>query len=696
MSLVSKGTPIAVATDIDYHEDVDSLVRTETIVQHIEETASDLTVSGSLKAEIGDIAQLYSGELIVATIECQDVAAEDVAANVLLASSLSVLEHSELNTVTATGLVEAQRLKAETLNLTIGAMALEGTDYVVSNKWLPTDAANPGANEEQKQSDNTIVTRTRADGVRIDNLQIRGRAADYNEPFPGLFFTDGTCSDDLSFVHDGNINFKRTAGETSDALRYYAQPTDAQPIWRLRANGHFEYAGVHADAAHADAGQNGHNSKSDFMVDDNSLYVGSSRFSYSRSAHEVTLHKLKTTQLPKYFTDLGYSSSNLPTGYTTATMTIQRYMALARELASDNDLDVRDVLPASTTTDWDVCVISGLASDADVAAKQDQLSTAQLAVVDKTFAAVSGNSASTICTADAIKTYVDAQNHAGGSSGSTRFDVTHSNTWYQLADDITEIVWGNHHNGVSNGGNGRYQMPTLSGFSGDSFHFSLHVINPINGTGEPQMKVMGSHTWNNSADDHADHEFSGSDVLLLKNAGRNSYRFSFRASTSKWYVHQMGLETGLVTQITTNKTYFKHFENDEAGYQTGTVFLLPSGYHTYIVNYGDGTNFGSGSGGDGDALGVNVALPAEPVDGTKVLLHSSDHRQTSSSIDCITLNFPGGVSGYGTRRISAAGTATAASVGINIVCPASNNHSKNHTYIYSSASDVWVQLVDMN
>ena len=95
------------------------------------------------------------------------------------------------------------------------------------------------------------MTRTRADGVRIDNIQIRGRVADYNEPYPGLFFTDGTCSDDLSFVHDGNINFKRSAGETSDALRYYAEPTDAQPIWRLRANGHIEYAGVHADAAHA-------------------------------------------------------------------------------------------------------------------------------------------------------------------------------------------------------------------------------------------------------------------------------------------------------------------------------------------------------------------------------------------------------------------------------------------------------------
>ena len=62
MSLVSHAAPIAVATDIDYHEDIDSVVRTETIVEHIEETASDLTVSGSLRAEHSDVGQLYAGE----------------------------------------------------------------------------------------------------------------------------------------------------------------------------------------------------------------------------------------------------------------------------------------------------------------------------------------------------------------------------------------------------------------------------------------------------------------------------------------------------------------------------------------------------------------------------------------------------------------------------------------------------------
>ena len=186
----------------------------------------------------------------------------------------------------------------------------------------------------------------------------------------------------------------------------------------------------------------------------------------------------------------------------------------------------------------------------------------------------------------------------------------------------------------------------------------------------------------------------------FKDVNRNSFaaHFFISGSDKYWFLRSLMYrpEDSLVQQITTNKTYFKHFENDEAGYQTGTIFLLPSGYHTYIVNYGDGTNFGNGSGGTGVSLGVNVALPAEPVDGTKVLLHSSVHRQTSSSTDCITLNFPGGVSGYSTRRISAAGTATAASVGRNLVCPASSDHSKNHTYIYSSASDVWVQLVDKN
>ena len=123
---------------------------------------------------------------------------------------------------------------------------------------------------------------------------------------------------------------------------------------------------------------------------------------------------------------------------------------------------------------------------------------------------------------------------------------------------------------------------------------------------------------------------------------------------------------------------------------------LPNGHSLYYVCYGDGTAFGGG-GGTNDAVGVNISLPTTPVDGTRVILYSSVHRNSSSANECLRLNFPGLVSGVpDARRISAAGTATAASVGINIVCPASNNHSKNHCYIFSSDDNVWVQILDMN
>jgi len=482
MALVSKGEPIAVASDIDYHEDVDTLVRTETVVEHIKETTSDLTVSGSIVAEISEVDELYADQAVLATVTAQEVDTEDLAVNTLVAGAAEVLGHSTLGTVYADGLLQARDLKGETLDVTTGALSLDGTDYFVSNKYLPLDPSNPqGASEEKFQSDNTIVSRTRANGVRIDNLQVRGRSSGYADPYPGLFFTDGTCSDKFTIVHDGRIEFKRNAGETTDVLRFYADPGDTNPEWVIGANGQFKYLAGHADATHASAGQDGHDSKPDMMVGDNSLYVGSSRISYNRATHEVTLHKLKTNQLPKYFTDLGYNSSNLPSTYTPATMTVQRYMALARELASNDDIGVRTVLPAANTTDWEVCELAGVPSDADVAAKQDALSAAQLSVVNKTFGTVASNSASTICTSDEIKTYVDA-NAGGGSSGTSYTFFPQTGNASQLADDVQFVHVGKTANANQGGGLFKFILPEFSSNAPDTHTFWIFAYNPIGET----------------------------------------------------------------------------------------------------------------------------------------------------------------------------------------------------------------------
>ena len=141
----------------------------------------------------------------------------------------------------------------------------------------------------------------------------------------------------------------------------------------------------------------------------------------------------------------------------------------------------------------------------------------------------------------------------------------------------------------------------------------------------------------------------------------------------------------------------EYFPNDEAAY-TSTVRALPNGKSFYYVCYGDGTNFGSGSGGTNEALGVRVALPSEPIDGCRVVLYSSLHRNSTMANQVMRINFPGPLSGDipGTRRIIANGISTAASVsgGINLVCPASTAHTRNHTYIYSSTDDFWTQIVD--
>jgi hypothetical protein len=153
MSLVSKGTPIAVATDIDYHEDIDSIVRTETIVQHIEETASDLTIAGSLKAEISDVDQLYANAAQIGTIDCQEIDSREIVADILVTGSLGVTGHSQLDTVTANGLIQGLDLKGGTLNLTAGTMELAGTDYIVSNKYLAADTNDPESDEVLRRPD---------------------------------------------------------------------------------------------------------------------------------------------------------------------------------------------------------------------------------------------------------------------------------------------------------------------------------------------------------------------------------------------------------------------------------------------------------------------------------------------------------------------------------------------------------------
>ena len=97
----------------------------------------------------------------------------------------------------------------------------------------------------------------------------------------------------------------------------------------------------------------------DLVVEDSSIYIGSVRLSFARNATEARLKILKD-QIPTYLAGRGYTASNLPSGETTATMSVRKWMLSAKETYEDT-LRVKDVFPASNTNaDWELTSWNGL------------------------------------------------------------------------------------------------------------------------------------------------------------------------------------------------------------------------------------------------------------------------------------------------------------------------------------------------
>ena len=312
----------------------------------------------------------------------------------------------------------------------------QGEPYVITDKYHKSGATLD--DDEIDTENKTIVVRDKVNGCRVSNLQVR---ADSGSPFvgsyPGLFFTEGTCSEQLNLIEDGKIYFsdldsagtvipgsfaqfgRYAAGvfgvtvestavgrATLDSGRLFLQAgigqSDPSPyvvfavlnklgnvaqgsidcrgtytgyrsgitsgvpmmqcrktgtndlLWSFRSDGFIEFEEYPLDdPTHAAAGSAPAISTHSVVTSDSSVYIGSGKISFDRATHELVFHKLKLTGLPKYFDDLGYTNANLPSGYNLAAMSVQRYLALARDLASDDTLHVEQVFPAANATaDW--------------------------------------------------------------------------------------------------------------------------------------------------------------------------------------------------------------------------------------------------------------------------------------------------------------------------------------------------------
>ena len=397
-------------------------------------------------------------DLEVETVDADDIVTQDLEATTIETSYVK------------SGGIETDTLEANVMEVTDN-LIYRGTQYHVTNKYQPLDLNNVQADEENVPFD-TIVTRSLVNGTRVNNLQVRAddtaafQSSGPQGNFPGLFFTEGWCSERLTMLEDGHglfvvtdqqgavdpdafvrwghlsadvwgfqanddtnqtqilpgslqlqgghgqagpvgssvsvtdaagvpqltiadngmIEVRRTAASTNPVLSI-RDPQD-QLLWTLNADGHFSHASHPvADPTHAAAGAGPEISVLSAAFADNSIFVGSAKLSYDRAAHELKFEKLKH-QMPKYFSDLSITESSLPSGYTTATMSVQRYLALARQLASDDALHLGDVFPSGHTVDWEIidAPVPELKADvvealSDIVTLESEMDTAQAAIV---------------------------------------------------------------------------------------------------------------------------------------------------------------------------------------------------------------------------------------------------------------------------------------------------------------------------
>ena len=108
---------------------------------------------------------------------------------------------------------------------------------------------------------------------------------------------------------------------------------------------------------------------SSVIAGDGSVYVGSSRYSYDRANHAMTLHMLKMSHIPVYLQGLNFTAANLPAGHVENDMSVRKWLVHARDFLDEEELDVKDLFP-TTNADWDVIDAPMPALKADVLALQ--------------------------------------------------------------------------------------------------------------------------------------------------------------------------------------------------------------------------------------------------------------------------------------------------------------------------------------
>ena len=176
-----------------------------------------------------------------------------------------------------------------------------------------------------------------------------GRAEDADDEKDGLHFQDITNAQD-------HMRVRLNVGKTQPSLLLVGKKNLGVPMFEIRNhNGDTMFAvdeegGVvykgHGTGTHTNESHQG-----SIALNDNSLYIGSTRFSFDRANGELVMHVI--ARVPAYLTALGYSLSS-PAVYTDHS--VHDYCKFARDLASNQRLKISDVFPFATTADWTLYV----------------------------------------------------------------------------------------------------------------------------------------------------------------------------------------------------------------------------------------------------------------------------------------------------------------------------------------------------
>ena len=180
--------------------------------------------------------------------------------------------------------------------------------------------------------------------------------------------------------NDGQLKIKgKGAPGNGNLFEIWSQ--NNQPVFTVAESGAITF--LH----NFTGGGNAHMSSS-IVAGSNSLYVGSTRLSYSHTEHRMLLHRLKSNHIPVYLQGRGFTTNDMPDAHAENDMSVFKWIVHARDHFSET-LDVHDVFPIANA-DWDqvdaptdALDAAFVGMDADITTLESEMDAAEASIALK-------------------------------------------------------------------------------------------------------------------------------------------------------------------------------------------------------------------------------------------------------------------------------------------------------------------------